>query len=123
MVLHKGAVMRRILAGIVLALMMTGGAAAAEPVEILSSGSQPCGDFVAAPWGEQQLFSAWSLGYISGQNSMDAGAMRYTGRGWTVDSVILWLKNYCSQHPLALFVDAAEKLRQELAAQEGLLPK
>jgi hypothetical protein len=114
--------MRRILAGIVLAVMMTGGAVA-EPGEVLSGGGQPCGDFVAESAQGQELYGAWALGFISGQNLMDVSDMRLTGKGWTHDSVMLWLKNYCSQHPLALFVEAAEQLRHELAAQEGLLPK
>jgi hypothetical protein len=69
------------------------------------------------------MYGEWALGYMSGQNSMDIGAMRYAGRGWTHDSVMLWLQNYCSQHPLDLFVSAAEKLRQELATQAGLQPR
>ena len=58
-----------------------------------------------------------------GQNSMDAGSMRGVGSSWTIDSVMVWLRNYCSQHPLEPFANAAEKLRQELAAQEGRLPQ
>jgi hypothetical protein len=102
--------------------MLTGGAAA-EPADVLSSGSQPCGDFVAESGQGQELFVSWALGFITGQNFMDVSDMRLTGRGWTHDSVILWLRNYCSQHPLAPFVEAAAQLRQELAAQEGLVPK
>ena len=69
------------------------------------------------------MYESWALGYVSGQNSMDTGAMRNVGSGFTPDSVMVWLKNYCTQHPLALFADAAQMLRQDLAAQEGLLPK
>lgn len=113
--------MRRILAGFVLVAMLSGGAAE-EPVEVLSNGSQPCGEFVASGQG-QELYGAWALGFITGQNFMDVSDMRLTGRGWTRDSIMLWLRNYCSQHPLTPFVNAAAQLRQELAAQEGLQPK
>jgi len=116
-------VLKRILAGAVIAIMMTTGGPATELPAILSTGSLPCGDFVAAQGQSQQLFLAWALGYVTGQNSMATGAMRGAGRGWTQDSVTLSLKNYCSQHPLEPFAKAADKLRRELAAQEGLLPK
>jgi hypothetical protein len=114
--------LKRILSGIVIAVMMTNGATA-EPALLLSSGRQPCGDFVAALPQSQQIFEAWAVGFISGQNSTDVGAMRSAGSGWTPDSVMVWLKGYCSEHPLAPFVEAVDKLRQELAAQEGRLPK
>ncbi len=116
------AMLKSILAGVVLSVLMTGGAAA-QLGAILSSGTLPCGDFVAAPEYSQNMFVAWALGYISGENVMDAGDMKWVGSSWTSDSVTLWLKNYCSQHALASFAEAAEKLRQELAAQEGRLPK
>jgi hypothetical protein len=98
------------------------GGAAAEPALALSDGGRPRGDFVAKTGQGQQLYEAWAIGYVSGQNSMDVGKMRMVGNGWTPDSVTVWLQNYCSQHPLAAFVTAAEKLREELASQEGLLP-
>jgi cytochrome c len=114
--------MRRILAGIVVAVMMAGGAVA-EPGAVLSSGAKPCGDFVAAPLQDKWRYEAWAVGYVSGQNSMDVGSMRDVGSSWTPDSVMVWLQNYCSQHPLEDFAAAADKLRQELAAQEGRLPQ
>ena len=83
--------MRRILAGFVLTSMLTGGAAA-EPADVLSSGSQPCGDFVAESGQGQELFVSCALGFITGQNFMDVSDMRLTGRGWTHDSVIFVAK-------------------------------
>jgi hypothetical protein len=65
---------------------------------------------------------AWAVGYVSGKNTMDTGPMRQVGHGWAINSVLVWLQNYCSQHPLAPFAQAAENLRRELAAQEGLQP-
>jgi hypothetical protein len=76
--------MRRILAGSVLTMMMASGAIA-EPGGILSSGGQPCGDFVAAPVQDQWTYETWAIGYVSGQNSIDVGRMRDTGRSWTPD--------------------------------------
>jgi hypothetical protein len=123
--------MKRILVGVVLVLLLADGAAAgpleegadAESYMILSSGAKPCGDFVAASPQRQQMDATWAIGFVSGQNSMDVGSMRLVGHGWTPDSVLVWLQNYCSQHPLEQFFTATERLRQELAAQEGLLPK
>ena len=112
--------MRRILASFFFAGLMTGSAVAGQGV--LSSGIKPCGDF-ATERENQNVYLAWALGYISGENSMDTGSMRNVGSQWTVGSVTVWLQNYCSQHPLTPFVQAADKLREELAAQEGLLPK
>ena len=63
------------------------------------------------------------MGFISGENVMDESDMRFTGNGWTPDSVMAWLQNYCSQNPLAAFVGAAGELRGQLAKQEGFLPK
>jgi hypothetical protein len=114
--------MRRILTGIVIAVTMANGAAA-EPWAALSIGIKPCGDFLAARSPDQQVYETWVLGYVSGQNSMDIGAMRGVGSSYTNDSVMVWLQNYCSQHPFESFGLAADKLRQELAAQEGRLPQ
>jgi hypothetical protein len=116
--------MHRVLAGVVGAFIIIGsiiGSADAEPYAALSSGTKPCGDFVAEPE-NQNMYVAWAVGYITGANSKDVGSMRGVGRQWTVGSVTVWLQNYCSQHPLVDFAEAADKLRQELAQQEGLLP-
>jgi hypothetical protein len=50
----------------------------------------------------------------------DQSDARLTGSKYTPDSFLLWLKNYCTQKPLAVFVEAASKLREELAVNEGL---
>ena len=48
---------------------------------------------------------------------------RGVGSSFTPDSILVWLQNYCSQHPLEDFVTAVGQLRHELAAQENRLPK
>jgi hypothetical protein len=95
------------------------GEASAEPAAMLSYGTKPCGDFVAASSLDQTAYFAWAIGYVSGQNSMDVGPMRGVGRMWTPDSAMLWLKNYCNQHPLAFFAEAADMLRRDLALQDS----
>jgi hypothetical protein len=110
------------LVGAVLALIMTSGAAA-QMVFLPGYGTNPCGNFIAAPAGEQELYLSWTLGFIGGQNSMDSGPMSRTGTtSATRESLLAWLRNYCSQNPLTMFVNAASQLRKELAEQQGLRP-
>jgi len=87
---------------------------------ILSFGTNACEDFVAAPEQSQQMYLSWAVGFISGANMFDQSDARLTGSKYTPGSFLLWLKNYCTQKPLAVFVEAASKLREELAVNEGL---
>jgi hypothetical protein len=88
---------------------------------ILSNGTKLCRDFVAAPEPVQEAYAAWALGFVSGLNAMDETDLRLTGEGWRQEGVLVWLKNYCSENLLARLVEAAAKLRGEIAIQQGLL--
>lgn len=92
--------------------------AAADPVMVLSYGSNDCARFVRAPRQEKQMYLAWTEGFISGANTRDAGASRMAGMFWHQAANTVWLQNYCSQNPLHGFILAAEALRTALGGRK-----
>ena len=90
-------------------------------MRVLSFGADPCGDFIGQSRQGQEMYLTWAIGFISGANWNDHSATRTTGKSWTPDSARLWLRNYCTQHPLELFFTAAMHLRTEMSVNEGLI--
>jgi len=81
----------------------------AEPALALSWGINSCAEFVQAP--DKSPYVNYAVGYISGANAFDKGAARMAGHGWDGDAVTVWLQNFCTQHPLVMFANAAMELR------------
>jgi len=91
-------------------------------------GNKTCADFVAASqdipigkcsmlkrthdlYSENCVFKQFAFGYISEQNFSN----KTSGTGVAIENLSentldLWLRNYCSQHPLEKFVGAVDAL-------------
>jgi hypothetical protein len=93
--------------------------AVAEPVMVLSYGSNDCARFVRAPRQEKQMYLAWTEGFISGANTRDSGASRMAGMFWHQAANTVWLQNYCTENPLNGFILAAEALRTALGGHKA----
>lgn len=90
-------------------------------VEVLSFGKDSCGQFLEASPTSVEMYLSWTTGYISGQNgSATTPKWRLVGQSWDRDSMLLWLRQYCSAHPLDMYVAASAAFRNSLAEKEGI---
>ena len=94
------------------------GAAALEPVMVLSYGSNNCERFVRAPRQEKQMYLSWTEGFVSAANIRDAGTGRMAGIFWNQSANTNWLQSYCTLNPKDGFVLAAEALRAALGGRK-----
>jgi len=99
---------------------INGCVAQGQPVTILSSGGNQCGEYVAAPAASKAIYLAWTVGFLSGANWEDSAERRSIGEGWKSDSIMLWLDGFCQRRPLSLFATGAECLREALAEEQGI---
>ena|SRR5450631_4875521 len=95
------------------------GAAALEPVMVLSYGSNNCERFVRAPRLEKQMYLSWTEGFVSAANMRDAGTGRMAGIFWNQSANSNWLQSYCTQNPKDGFILAAEALRAALGGHKS----
>jgi hypothetical protein len=96
------------------------GAAALEPVMVLSYGSNNCERFVRAPRQEKQMYLSWTEGFVSAGNTRDAGTGRMAGIFWNRAANAKWLQSYCTQNPKDGFILAAEALRVALGGRKSM---
>src|SRR5690348_14816811 len=78
----------------------------AQAFTVLGDGQSTCGQYVAAPPQQQEMYLDWLTGFISGANFNDSGQRRVIG-GWERESLKIWLVNFCTRRPLDEFVLAA----------------
>ena len=95
------------------------GAAALEPVMVLSYGSNNCERFVRANRQEKLMYLSWTEGFVSAANMRDAGASRMAGIFWNQAANTIWLQAYCSENPKEGFIAAAEALRMALGGHKS----
>ena len=102
----------------VLIMLLAGSAANGNSVHMF--GSPLCGDWVVS---RQQLkrtgkhsvtqirVESWFFGFISGMVATDYRVTKHDIlSGIDGDSTLLWVDNYCTQHPLNSVADASYKL-------------
>jgi hypothetical protein len=93
---------------------------------MLGAGASSCGDWLserqaavttqkpsAALWGESQ----WILGFIAGANVGIAPDMNLID-GTTGTALMVWVDNYCKEHPLENVATAASALLRELVRRK-----
>jgi hypothetical protein len=86
----------------------------------LSDGQSTCGEFIAEPE-KRAIRAEWILGFITGVNTRAIPPYREVGTSFgQVATVIGWLQSYCDLHSLDTMVTAAEALRRDFIAHEGL---
>jgi hypothetical protein len=95
------------------------GAAALEPVMVLSYGSNNCERFVRASAAEKQMYLSWTEGFVSAANIRDLGTGRMAGIFWNQSANANWLQGYCTQNPKDGFILAAEALRAALGGHKS----
>ena len=98
--------------------LCAGGAAAIEPVMVLSYGANNCERFLRAPHTEKLMYLSWAEGFISAANMGDAGASRMAGMFWNQAVNTAWLQSYCTLNPKDGFVAAATALRTSLGGHK-----
>ena len=83
---------------------------------IQGQGTQSCGTYVDErrkdEWGAM-LFGSWIAGYVTAFNLDVSGTYNIMGHT-DMQGLLLWLENYCQQHPTELFGVAAQHLRTHL---------
>ncbi len=79
--------------------------------------TRSCGQYVKAHDAQSEEFGyhvAWVQGYLSAVNLHSVFARQDIGKGKDMQSMLLWLKNHCSQHALEDFGLAVLSLAAEL---------
>jgi hypothetical protein len=80
----------------------------------LGAGMNSCGHWTKArAEGDSIVDENWIQGFISSHNHYAFGP-NDLGMGMKLDALRSWIDDYCSQHPAALIVSAAEALVIEL---------
>jgi len=64
-------------------------------------------------WGDLYAFSLYTMGYLTAVNRMAANTYDIAGKKNT-KTLMLWLENYCAEHPDDTFDHALYKLTVEL---------
>jgi hypothetical protein len=72
-----------------------------------------CGDYIGTDAETKRSYESWLLGYISGVNHYRAGKPDFTNHA-EVEGLNQWMENYCREHPLDPYSDAADALLSEL---------
>ena len=79
-------------------------------------GAQSCGKYIDARRRdefEEVLFLTWLTGYITAINKQYPKTYSIIGQTDS-DGLLLWLENYCQQHPTEKFAGGASKLMNHL---------
>ena len=100
--------------------------ASARAYSTFGDGTESCGAYVQAAEREKMNpmrpeyvrdryyigFTSFANGFISGANmmGMTVGQSGNIGHGSDVDGRMLWLENWCRQHPVSMFTDAVAQL-------------
>jgi hypothetical protein len=114
--------MRRYLAAIIAVLIMAPNAARAANAE--GAGLRSCGqsakDYQQSPLMAEDVYFAWTEGFLSGANQAVKSLSRPLRdlSGLPLDAQKAFIRGYCDQHPLAQYCDAVIELLDK-AAREG----
>ena len=108
----------RFVAVLILVLLAAGPVQAADKngsFGILGSGTQSCGNYVETPTSSTHdlAYVAWTVGYLTAYNRSEPDTYNILGSS-DLDGAMVWLKNYCKEHPLERFVSAVHYLTIEL---------
>jgi hypothetical protein len=107
--------MRVLIAALVMAVALASAEAKHKERWILGAGASSCGKWSAtinydADPGHKSTYFQWLLGYLSAKNSGTPALLKQGDS----DTVLAWMNNYCSQHPLDDIFVAADVLVDEL---------
>ena len=100
-------------------------AVAVEPANLVvwGNGQLSCGAYIEARNAPKHAvgsyddtFTQWFLGFVTAYNWENVGNPDWL-QDTDVDGAILWLENYCKQHPLESFFYAIAALEQELTKE------
>lgn len=100
--------------------------ALAQDYIVFGDGTQGCGEYIQAVEREKRNprlgayvkdpyylgFTSFANGFLSGANMMGGifGADKDLGHATSIEGRMLWLENWCRQHPLSSFTDATGHL-------------
>ena len=110
-----------LLVAVVLMFVVDPAIAADSPgfYSIQGTGASSCGNYIDErrkdEWGEV-VFAAWIAGYVTATNLERPKTYDIMGRT-DLDGILLWLENYCQQHPTESFAKAAFELMEHLHPQ------
>jgi hypothetical protein len=93
-----------LIGGVVAVALLAAPAAAQGWPMVLGEGAHDggCGEWAGAPMGAVDLtYRAWVLGFVTGANTFAAQFPTDITRSLPNDSVLLWAKNWCRDHPMA----------------------
>ena len=104
----------------------TPSSAIADSYAVFGDGTSSCGEYIQAVEREQRNpqspayindryyigFSSFANGYLSSANLMSGflGLKGDIGHNTDVGGRMVWLENWCRQHPLSMFADALSEL-------------
>ena len=75
-------------------------------------GTDTCGQYIKANVTQKNWYLMWYTGYISGVNASLPGKYDHSNK-IDIDSLDLWLENYCKNNPLETFERAVASLLKE----------
>ena len=100
-------------AALLLFLVFTRPAGAANQYVIFGAGSRPCGSWLqlrsqALP--DSAILQSWVLGYVTSVNANLLSVNQDVTGGAEPDALFSWIDNYCAAHPLDSLARAASAM-------------
>ncbi len=87
---------------------------------VIGKDERTCGSYVLArdegrrgSFEKQNNFATWLAGYLTGYNQLMPDTYDIKGNS-DMNSLLLWLENYCKKNPLEDFISAVDMLVNEL---------
>ena len=109
------------LVGIICLLVVaTATAHTLAPIETYGFGTSSCGRWTEArktDSSDQALMTSWILGFVTAYNAFSTEAASGALVKSDAKGMFAWLDRYCADHPLELFINAAEHLLRDATTQ------
>ena len=94
---------------------------AAEEHAVLGQGNVSCGSWLNDRKGEDAASSriAWVLGYVTGFNQYGSKPESDVSEGTTTEKMMVWIDNYCRNHPADNLYRASAAFVDEFRQKPG----
>jgi hypothetical protein len=95
---------------------------AAQEQPVLGQGNVSCASWLSDRKGDRIQASsriAWILGYVTGFNQYGSKPQGDVSGGKGTEEIMIWIDNYCDQHPSGNLYEASTALVSELRQRLG----
>jgi hypothetical protein len=112
----------RVLAAI---FLLAGASFAHAEAVVAGAGANTCAqfgqDYKKSPATNEEIYYNWALGFLSGMNAIAIinGTLKRDLQAMSPADEKQFLRTYCDEHPLELFMDAALELAPSLPPMRG----